>query len=127
MTVFTKSLVCILLLFSFVGMIIGYAALTDNLGIYGDAEVDGKPFVGVYIYESAVYSINNVNSVSANHYHPTNFSSVTNAAAANTSITYRLTLHNNSHVTYWYLGTDFLASVESNLGRYYDNDEGPSE
>lgn len=114
MTVLTKSLVCILLLFSFVGMIIGYAAISDNLGIYGDAAVEGKPFVGVYIYESEVYSINGVNAVSSNHYHPTNFSAVTNAPSANTSITYRLTLHNNSHVTYWYLGTDFVTSVESN-------------
>ena len=46
------------------GMLVGYAALSDNLFIEGDAEIQGKPFEGVYITDVSVYSTNRAESVS---------------------------------------------------------------
>ncbi len=114
MTVFKKCLVWVLLLFSVFGIAIGYAALTDNLLLYGDAEVEGKPFAGIYISDASVYSINNVSAVSHNYYNPTVFSSIVNATRGGVSITYKIRVHNNSNVTYWYIDTDFVPEVESN-------------
>ena len=114
MTAFKKCLICILLLFSTVGTVIGYAALTDNLAVTGTAEVEGKPFEGVYIYESAFYSTTNVQNISLEHYMPTNFSNLVNLSVSGASITYKITVHNNTSVTYWYNGAEFLPNVESN-------------
>ncbi|MBR5817471.1 MAG: hypothetical protein IKY62_02380, partial [Clostridia bacterium] len=104
MTALKKCLICILLLFSTVGTVIGYAALTDNLAVTGTAEVEGKPFEGVYIYESAFYSTTNVQNISLEHYMPTNLSNLVNLSVSGASITYKITVHNNTAVTYWYNG-----------------------
>ena len=114
MTMLKKSLVWVLLLFLCFGILIGYASLTDNLFIYGNAEVEGKPFVGVYIYEATLHSVNGLGDVSHSHYMPTTFSSTVNVSRENVNITYKITLHNNSNVTYWFIRTDYLSSVESN-------------
>lgn len=52
MTMFKKCLVWVLLLFSVLGIVVGYSALTDNLILSGNAEVEGKPFVGIYISDA---------------------------------------------------------------------------
>ncbi len=114
MTVFKKCLVWVLLLFSVFGILVGYSALTDNLILNGNAEVEGKPFVGIYISDVSIYSVNNASAVSHHYYNPTIFSSVVSVPRSGVSITYKISVHNNSNVTYWYVDTDFVPEVESN-------------
>ena len=95
-------------------MLIGYAALSDNLFIYGDADVQGKPFEGVYISDASIYSANGVQNVSFEYYKPTNFSATERPSGNGRSITYKITVHNNTEVTYWYIKQDYLSDFESN-------------
>lgn len=107
------TLWALLLLFT-MGMSIGYASLTDNLFLEGEAHAQGKPFVGVYISNVSVYSISGAESVSLSYVKPTNLVSVARPAWNNSSITYKVTLHNNSITTYWYIREQFDKDVESN-------------
>ena len=96
------------------GMLVGYATLSDNLFIEGDAEIQGKPFEGVYITDVSVYSTNRAESVSFAFYKPTNLSATARATAIGSSITYKVTVHNNTAVTYWYVKEDYIDDFESN-------------
>ncbi len=110
-----KKTACILLvLAAFLSISVGYAALTDNMFIYGDAEVAGKPFVGVYIYSIELVRESGANEVSHTFFKPTNFSNVAHPAWEGGSLTYKITLHNNSEITYWYIGEEHLSGIESN-------------
>ena len=85
-------------------MTVGYAALTDTLTINGTAEVQGKPFKGVYIKQVRLSSATNV-SVSENDFVlPTNHKTTADASRSNATVTYEITVHNNTDVTYWYVG-----------------------
>lgn len=104
--------VILLLLSSF--LTVGYAALTDNPMISGDATVEAKPFVGVYISAVEVYSKSNTVVDSHAFYKPTVFTQTVTTTRTGVSITYKITFHNNSDVTYWYIGRDFMPEVDSN-------------
>ena len=82
----------------------GYAALTDNLSLTGSAEVEGKPFKGVYIKAVSLVSSSNVSSRENEYVLPTNHSTFVNVNRTNGSITYKITVHNNTDITYWYIG-----------------------
>lgn len=111
-----KKSMCWLVLFSLVlSLAIGYAALTDNLFLYGEANISAKPFVGVYIFAVEEYSrSSSLSSVSASFVKPTNLSQTVRASGNGASITYKVTLHNNSNVTYWYIKQDFVKDLEAN-------------
>ena len=85
-------------------MVIGYAALTDNLSITGSAEVEGKPFKGVYIKEVILMNATNVTSTENEFILPTNHSTTVRVGRTNGTVTYKITVHNNTDVTYWYIG-----------------------
>ena len=114
MTILKKSICWLSLLSLFFSLMICYASLTDNLFIYGEGNVEGKPFVGIYIYDVEVQSANGASSVSHEHFKPTNLNAVAKAEKSGGSITYKITLHNNSNVTYWYVKQEFLNDIESN-------------
>lgn len=82
----------------------GYAALTDNLSVTGSAEAEGKPFQGVYIKEVTLMNATNVISTENEFILPTNHSTTVNVGRANGTVTYKITVHNNTDVTYWYIG-----------------------
>jgi len=109
-----KSVTLILLLFSTLGIATGYAALTDNFFIYGEASLTGKPFEGVYISNAEFYSTSGVSDISIDYFKPTNLSQTVRATRSGGSITYKVTFHNNSSVTYWYVRTEYEDFVESN-------------
>lgn len=104
----------VLLLLLSLFLTVGYAALTDNPMISGDATVEARPFVGVYIFEVAVYSRSNGVTDSFAFYKPTAFTQTVSTTRVGVSITYKITFHNNSDVTYWYIGRDFMSEVDSN-------------
>ncbi len=82
----------------------GYAALTDNLSVTGSAEAEGKPFQGVYIKEVTLMNATNVTSRENEFILPTNHSTTVNVNRTNGTVTYKITVHNNTDVTYWYIG-----------------------
>ncbi len=96
------------------GLLVGYASLTDSLHITGQANVEGKPFEGVYIYDASVHSIYGTESITLKNVKPTNLVSTVRSSINQASITYKITFHNNSAVTYWYVGEEYESSVESN-------------
>ena len=95
-------------------LVVGYAAINDAMFVSGEVNVEAKPFVGVYIAAAEIYSQNNANSISLNYIMPTNLYSSVNPLGNQTSITYKLTLHNNSNVTYWYIKPEYVKDLESN-------------
>ena len=114
MTQIVRFFVGALLSLSVFTLSIGYAAVADEFFISGDTTVQGKPFEGVYIADASVYSENKATSVSLSYYNPTNLSTTAKPTSSGGSITYRITLHNNTSVTYWYVKQDFYAEYESN-------------
>ncbi len=104
----------LLLFFMCSSLIFGYAALSDDLFIYGEATVEGKPYEGVYIYNAELYSENRATNVALSYYKPTNLSVTANPSASGGSVTYKITVHNNTDVTYWYIKQDYVEDFESN-------------
>jgi len=101
-TQYIISAISLILMTCFIG--IGYAALTDNLGITGNVTVEGKPYRGVYIKAVEVVSTSNATSVDCGYILPTNHTSTVDANRTGGSVTYKITVHNNTDVTYWYIG-----------------------
>lgn len=109
-----KATITVTTLLLSVCLLIGYAVLSDNLFLYGEADIQGKPFEGVYISDVSIYSTNGVQNVSFDYIKPTNFSAVDRPTKSGGSITYKITVHNNTDVTYWYIKQDYVYDFESN-------------
>ncbi|MBQ3064442.1 MAG: hypothetical protein IJC99_06560 [Clostridia bacterium] len=83
----------------------GYARITRQLFFAGDISVEAIPFFGVYITEAERVYTAGVSGYSHEYIKPTNLkTAVTPAQNAEPSVTYRVTVHNNTDVSYWYLG-----------------------
>ena len=93
---------------------IGFANFTDDLNLKGDANVKGKPYQGVYIKSIEVVEEKNASVVSGSFILPTNVSSIVNTTTTNSSVTYKVTVHNNTNVAYWYFDQHYSTSFESN-------------
>ena len=109
-----RILSCALLSLVFAFLSVGYAVLSDELFISGEASVEGKPYEGVYISNVEVYKTSKASSVSFEFYKPTNLSATVKPTGTGGSITYKVTVHNNTNVTYWYIQSEFEKSFESN-------------
>ncbi len=113
-------ILCVALSFMILFSAVGYASLTEQLDISGSASVDYTPFFGIYIYDiQLVSTTSGSSSVSFSKIHPTSVSTKAISGGSG-SITYKITVHNNTDVTYWYIGQKFVSDYESNdlLGRY---------
>ena len=93
----------IAVVFMIISLCIGYAALSTTLQIVGTASAEGKPYEGVYIKHVEVYSQSNVTSTVNDYIHPTNHSVTVTPNRSGGTITYKITVHNNTDVTYWYI------------------------
>lgn len=109
-----KIITSILFSFSFIFICVGYATLYDSFTITGKLEVKPLKFEGIYI--SSVKEINksNVSFVSYEHLNPTNLKTDVNASNKGASVTYEVTVHNNSSINYWYLGLTYDQAYEKN-------------
>ena len=96
---------------AFIG--IGYAALSDSFIIAGNVSVTAKPFVGIYISNVEVVSSSNIHSDSE-FVKPTNLNSSFTVNSTSSTITYEITVHNNSDITYWYNGIEYVTELGSN-------------
>lgn len=92
----------------------GYAALTDNLTLSGTVNVEGKPYKGVYIKSVEVVGTSNASSKECGFVLPTNLTNTVDASRSGGSVTYKVTVHNNTDVTYWYIGPQYTSDYENN-------------
>ena len=109
-SVLTVAVVLLMVCF----LIIGYAALTDNLDITGDVSVEGKPYQGVYIKDVEIVSTSNAKNTEHNYILPTNLQTTDDASRSGGSVTYKITVHNNTNITYWFAGTKYDTSYANN-------------
>lgn len=93
---------------------IGYASLSDSFLIDGNVSVKPKPYVGIYISDVEVVSGSNLINNSTEYIRPTNLNNDLIVNSYDSYITYAITVHNNSDVTYWYIGLDFVDELGSN-------------
>lgn len=83
---------------------VGYAQLTDHLSLTGQASAEGKPYKGVYIKSVELISASNATNSENAYELPTNHITTVDASRSGGSVTYKITVHNNTDVTYWYIG-----------------------
>ena len=83
---------------------VGYAALSDNLSVTGSVDVEGKPYRGVYITAVSIAASSNVPNSENTFQLPTNHITTVDPTRSGGSITYKITVFNNTDVTYWYIG-----------------------
>ena len=114
-----KILIPVLLIVAFVFTAIGYASMSRDLSILGTGQAEPPPFYGVYICEVNVYSTSGVGINSCEYIHPTNLKTDVTSSGQNSTVTYEITVHNNTDVTYWYLGTNLDSAYgnNSNIGK----------
>ena len=93
---------------------LGYASLTKEMNISGELEVVAPPYQGVYITEVELISTSGATSVDFEFIHPTIFKNTVSANQMNSSVTYRVTVHNNTDYTQWYRGTLYMYEEVSN-------------
>ena len=115
MTRLTKVFAWIALSFMCSALIFGYAAISDDLYINGEASFEEKAYEGIYIFDVSVYSENMASSVAYAYYKPTNLSVTANPTVSGANITYKITVHNNTDVTYWYINQEYVEDFESNF------------
>ena len=84
---YQKMLTSFFLIFavSFIG--IGYAALTDNLSVTGQAHVEGKPFKGVYIKSVEIANYSNASCSENEYVLPTNHKTTVDASSSGGYVT----------------------------------------
>lgn len=83
---------------------LGYATLTDNLTIIGNAHAKPKPYKGVIITNVELVRSSGTTSRENDYILPTNHETSVNVNRANGFITYKITVYNNTDVTHWYIG-----------------------
>ena len=95
-------------------VVLGYAALSDSLGIYGNLTADATPPRGVYIKAVEVYSTTMIASVDSGFTLPTNHKATVDPSATSGNITFKITVHNNTDVVYWYIGPQYSTDYGQN-------------
>lgn len=114
MKTWTKTLFVIALSLMCLFTCLGYAALSDNLLINGSVSVEAKPYEGIYITNVRVYQSSGLTYIAPEYSMPTNLRSTVHVNQSNATITYEITVHNNTDITYWYNGIDSLDEISSN-------------
>ena len=123
MTKWMKAIICTALSFMFCFMSFGYAALTDTLGITGTAKIEIPS--GLFIIDVSTSSETNVdkNQVSFLEY-TTTLDSMISRRGSNSwwgqqssgSVTYHVTVLNNTKLTYSYRGLYYQTSLDGYNG-----------
>ena len=108
---FRKIIFAITLLFSTLFVGVGYAKLTQEFNVGGSIESEAPPKPSFYISAVEFISVSNGQNISYQEYSPTIFNTEFNLNR-NGSITYKITVTNETSLTYWY---DELQYVPDNL------------
>ena len=72
------------------------------------------PSETLHITNTQLFSSHNANNVSVHFTHPTYVTSTISCTSANGNVTYKVTVFNNTPITYWYLGPRWTNGFESN-------------
>ena len=104
-----KAMIALFLVFSFAFVLIGYAALAGELSVGGSVSAVAPPR-GIFIIGVEVVASQGVTDVESGYTSPTNLRSVVSATGGG-SITYKITVENNSDVTYWYREAAYLPDL----------------
>lgn len=72
------------------------------------------PQATLHITAVQLHSTSNASNVAVSFTHPTYISSTVNSNRTNATVTYKVTVYNNTDVTYWYLGPSWQPSHQSN-------------
>ena len=114
MTKLYKILMASAVLLMFCFSAVGYAVLTENLSVSGGVSVQGKPYRGVYITSVEPAGSSNASTVAQEYILPTNHKVTADASRTNGSVTYKVTVYNNTDVTYWFIGTKYEPAYGQN-------------
>ncbi len=114
MKTWAKALLGIAFSFLFCFMCIGYATLSDTLSIAGSA--NAKPREGLYIFSAEVVSANNATSNEMSYFDPTNLMCDFTRTRNTGTITYEVTIFNNTAYKYSYSGIDYTKNLSGYNG-----------
>ena len=119
MKTWIKASICIGLSFMFVFMTLGYAALTDNLRISGTAKIDIP--MGLFITKVEYGSSSNVDKNVAEHleYTTTLDSTINRGSGWAGTVTYKITVLNNTQLTYSYRDIYYQTNLSGYNGNGY--------
>ena len=104
----------LLLVIMFSVITVGYAALADNLTVTGRVEMQPQQFFGVYISDAQILSVNGIALNKCEYVLPTNLKTDFKVNQREATVTLAITVHNNTDITYWYLGIDKSSDYENN-------------
>ena len=99
---------------------VGYAAISGSLNITGNATYREVPYEGVVITSVTELTKQNLTVNECVFSKPTNIQTAFTVNAANASVTFEITVTNNSDITYWYQGVSGWDGYGSNelLNKY---------
>ena len=104
MKTWTRALLCVALSFMCVFTCIGYAIVSQNLSVTGSVRAEAPEPEGLYIANVAVHTTTGLAAQQADILLPTSLRTSFSVTQENASITYEVTVHNKTDMTYWYLG-----------------------
>lgn len=93
---------------------IGYASLSSNLSVSGSASAEPSNYEGVYIKNVEIVGTANTTYSKNEYILPLTHDIIVTPKASGVSMTYKITVHNNSSVNQWYLGWEKLDDVGQN-------------
>ena len=119
MKTWMKASFCIVFSFLFILMSIGYAALTDTLNINGTAKVEIPE--GLFIVDVTTQGMSNVDKNEVDYLqYTTTVDSLINRRSSNAgTVTYKITVLNNTKLTYSYRGLYYQTSLKEYDGNNY--------
>ncbi len=86
---------------------------SDDVGVVLN-EFTFAPKETLHITDVSLISSSNASNIEVSFTHPTYISSTISSRETNGTVTYKVTLYNNTGVTYWYLGPSWDEGKESN-------------
>ncbi len=119
MNALKKAAVCLVLAFSFIFTCIGYAALTDELKIFGRVDVDISQ--GLFITSISTSSTANIDEQTVSFISQTTTvdSMIDRSNSGAGTVTYEITVLNNTSRTYAYRGLYYQESLDGYNGNSY--------
>lgn len=114
MKIRSKILFFIAFSFMLAFICIGYSKVVENLGIDGTASLKPQKTDILYISHVEVISYSGLSPLSESIVLPTNLQASWQVNSGSARITYKITVHNKTDMTYWYHGTEYLAEAENN-------------
>ena len=114
MKTWQKAALCVALSFMCLFTCVGYALISRNMSITGGVTVEAAEPEGLYIKSITVVSSSGVAAEKSTVILPTNVQSACTVRSVGATVTYEITVHNMTDMTYWYLGTSIATEAGSN-------------